>query len=243
MGPMRTRWLLVGCGVALVLASLWGSGCDEDVQYEVEEDAGAQDTTIALDLHGPDTSGTEDDTSGAQDDTSVAEDANVSGDATDADDPTSAALFVQEVEGGTLVWPRSKDSLATNNLGALAWETGGDQLVSSQPVWDAASKRYTYPAGLSAADFPAFQWADELVFEGYSDWRLPTLEEIRDLHRFHSDKTEWALGAYWTADEAPYTSDGTEYFGLAWTFDPRDDSFNSYDKGESHYVRVVRDGS
>ena len=109
--------------------------------------------------------------------------------------------------GHWLMWPRAQSSLATNNNGDLAWQ---DNNTAGQPAWNFATKTYDYTAGggpggactshCTKANYPAFSWAEDLNWDGYTDWRLPTKDELVQLYAYRSTYVP-TTKYYWSASE------------------------------------------
>jgi adenine specific DNA methylase Mod len=78
----------------------------------------------------------------------------------------------------------------------------------------------------------ANNYCRSLTYYGYSDWRLPTLDELMDLHQRPSDLKHSIASDFWssTPDKGDnyktlYTADGYPYV---------------HKKSESHYFRCIR---
>ena len=95
--------------------------------------------------------------------------------------------------GHWLMWPRAESSPATNNNTGLMWK---DENTAGQPAWNFTTKTYDYTAGggpggacsshCTKANYPAFSWAEDLNWDGYTDWRLPTKDELSQLYTYRS---------------------------------------------------------
>lgn len=94
--------------------------------------------------------------------------------------------------------------------------------------------------GLIAAttDLGKFEWTnalkvcDELVLNGFSDWRLPTKEELNTLLKSHG-VGEFASSSYWSSSEY------NNYYAWRQNFDAgRVDRRGN--KSKKNYVRAVR---
>ncbi len=83
-------------------------------------------------------------------------------------------------------------------------------------------------------------------FAGYHDWRLPTLQEIQNIH--DRDTTITPLESYYDARVFPSrhvmytwtsTDNNSDYIGVIYNYTY--DVFASYQKNSRHFVRLVRD--
>lgn len=79
----------------------------------------------------------------------------------------------------------------------------------------------------------SMQYAKDLDLGGFTDWRLPTMEELRGIYRAKqalgiADDEEW----YWSGSEA-----GATY---AWYVNFSNGGVSNSSKSNSYYVRCVR---
>ena len=109
--------------------------------------------------------------------------------------------------------------------GVVVYEENGHGLIAEPPFWE----------NLNITDWiSAKNTCDDLILNGYSDWRLPTKEELKALNMHLRDCgiPVFFDGVYWSSNE--YDND------KAWGF-----SFNLHkevlpDKNENCIVRAVR---
>ncbi|MFH1957452.1 MAG: Ig-like domain-containing protein [bacterium] len=139
--------------------------------------------------------------------------------------------LVKVVTGGGqyLMWPRDKVSDGCNSGDPKQWKTVN---TSGQPTWDNVNKCYNYIGG-NANDYPAFKWAENLVYKEYDDWRLPTKDELKKLYDYGRLNISSIATAYLSS---------TEYsVSAAYRVSFHNGSVFSYDKNVSGSVRAVRD--
>jgi len=153
-------------------------------------------------------------------------------------------------KGVTITCPSAKTDAfygqdASYTINPPSYEKIGDSIVKDNNtglIWEVkttANKDTTY----TWTD--AVKYADNLTLGGYSDWRLPTVEEL--FYIVHRDKnnpsidTEYfpntASGVYWTATEDVAVSNS------AWNVDfdkGKVPGINGNGKDKPYYVRVVR---
>ncbi|VVB93937.1 Uncharacterised protein [uncultured archaeon] len=135
---------------------------------------------------------------------------------------------VQFAQRGKIVrFVDNKDDTITDNKTGLMWQKKDDE------------KKRSYNEAL--------HYCRELRLAGYSDWRLPTLEELLTIvvqgrpenvdEIFANSKAE----RYWTITEFEHYVDG-KYLGdeIAYTVDFIDGFETTYDKIYEYYVRAVR---
>lgn len=92
--------------------------------------------------------------------------------------------------GDFLMWPRPRSCPATNNDEKLSYK---DEATAGESCWDNLTKTYTFDydtwcgeggdcnTNCTKDNYPAFKWAEDLVWKGYDDWRLPTRVELIQL--------------------------------------------------------------
>ena len=133
------------------------------------------------------------------------------------------------------------NGIVKDNVTGLEWVQGGNLMVSRDPEFDtdgtAGDGAVTWQHAL---DYIALLNADEYL--GYSDWRLPTIEEIStivDAGTFHpaiDPVFNAGLFFYWSSTACVYNP------GTAWGVH----FFNGYVsidiKGNNAFVRAVRGG-
>jgi hypothetical protein len=136
---------------------------------------------------------------------------------------------------GYLMWPRLKTCAATNNYVGKQYKTTSS---SGMPTWSDTTKSYTYPSGETSLNYPAFAWAEALEYAGYTDWRMPTWNEIsaqmglRNVYPTYVDiGYPWM---YWSSTEVNTTNAYCGFDGNGYT--------QNYGKISSMYVRAVRSG-
>jgi len=134
--------------------------------------------------------------------------------------------------GNYLEWPRLQTCPGTNNGMPIQWKTSD---TSGQPTWDNTNKCYNYPEGESADDYPAFKWAENLVYKGYDDWRLPTKHELKELYDYGRTYIDYAPDYYWSSMEAAYYSVYCVWFNNGVVTGLNNKTTNCY-------IRAVREG-
>jgi hypothetical protein len=72
----------------------------------------------------------------------------------------------------------------------------------------------------------------DLVLNGYSDWYLPSRDELNKLYINRSSIGGFTTGYYWSSSELIAFN--------AWNFNFYDGSAYGYNKGATLYVRAVR---
>ena len=132
---------------------------------------------------------------------------------------------------GYLIWPRPVSCVATNNNAAKQWKTAN---TSGQPTWSDATDSYTYPGVETSANYPAFAWAEGVDYKGYTDWRLPTKDELKQLYDYGRTYITYTSSYYWSATEYSATNAWYVYFTNG------DVYYNN--KTYAYYVRAVRSG-
>jgi len=78
------------------------------------------------------------------------------------------------------------------------WAVGSAAESPDIPTIDEQSGDVTYPSGYTADDFPAFKFCEEATYDGYTNWRLPTMDELRSIH---TDSYTNPNSAYSTLDQ------------------------------------------
>lgn len=89
----------------------------------------------------------------------------------------------------------------------------------------------------------AVNYCDNLSWSGYSDWRLPSVDELQTLNDFskydsslNSSIINTALGSYWSSTSY------SDYVDGAWIVNAEDGYTNGVLKSNSNYIRCVRGG-
>ncbi len=150
-----------------------------------------------------------------------------------------------------LMWAKKKAGGGCYSNGTLAWADVADA-TRPEPTWSDSTKTYTYPGGTTIVNYPAFEWAEELVLcddgtwsdDGagcgsasalYSDWRLPEIGELADLYskRLLLIPGEYASDFYWSSDEYSTTSAWKVSFAFGYVA--------GASKTDPERVRAVRD--
>lgn len=132
---------------------------------------------------------------------------------------------------GYLMWPRLQSCAATNNNATKQWKTA---ITTGQPTYSDVTDSYTYPAGETSANYPAFAWAEGVAYAGYTDWRLPTKDELKQLYDYGRTYITYTASYYWSATEFSAAGAYVVYFGNG--------DVSSYNKTFNDYVRAVRSG-
>ncbi len=135
---------------------------------------------------------------------------------------------------GYLMWAYDKDG-----AGAGPTRQWKDESTDGGPEWNSTTFVYDYTAGGCAthcekAYYPAFSWAEDLDWQGYTDWRLPTKEELAQLYNLGRTYITYYSSRYWSGTE--YSATYAYYVNFAIG------GVNNYHKTNSYYVRAVRSG-
>jgi hypothetical protein len=126
------------------------------------------------------------------------------------------------------------DGTMIDSSGALMWKR-----CSEGQRWTAEE---CTGAALPHTREQALAMAEVSTFAGHDDWRLPTLDELRQLHR-SVDRVKLpaaAGGTYWTATAVAHGNDGA----FIVTLDDGSEQAGGYgvaSPNEGHAVRLVRD--
>ncbi len=134
-------------------------------------------------------------------------------------------VIVGTGNGEYLMWPSKQTCGATNNNDTIKWATGS----FPPPIWDNETKSYEY--GSYKYDYPAFVWAENLEYEGYSDWRLPTIDELKYLYNYGQD---------YVSCNKHYVSSTQKDFGNVYYLSFETGDKKGYTKNYAFLVRAVR---
>ncbi len=127
---------------------------------------------------------------------------------------------------GTAHSYKRSQGIVTDTLTHLQWQ---DSNIKSQ-TWNDAN-----------------DYCKELIIQGVSDWRLPTVQELQSLVNLaYTPKIDPSFatkssGKYWTSTEYPYAPETMAYYinfsnGFSANYGDR----SVYDKSNRYYVRCVR---
>ena len=126
---------------------------------------------------------------------------------------------------GYTVKPRGVSSQFKHG-GFVVYETNGHGLVAA--ITDLV-ERMDWNTAKTACD--------ELILNGYSDWRLPTKDE---LNAIYVNLKKLGVGGQGFASNFYWSSTGVVYSGTAWLQDFSIGNQYNYDKGFKYDVRAVR---
>lgn len=117
-----------------------------------------------------------------------------------------------------------EDVVADTKTG-LMWTRDGN-IVGEKMTWDAA-----------------MNWAKNLNYGGYNDWRLPTKEELETFAKRGGNRPSDGFNAngFSNTQMSNYWSSSSYDSGYAWVVDFYDGSVHDYKKSSTTYVRGVRD--
>jgi hypothetical protein len=133
-----------------------------------------------------------------------------------------------------------------NSNGNKQWSTS---TTYDEPTWNLTNNNYTYPVGRVKSDYPAFEYCDDLVLGGNSNWKLPSRKEFFSLTDEIGGSgstcstligfgfTNCQNSYYWSNLE--YTSSATAAWGVS--FNHGGDG--GLVKANSYYVACVRLGN
>jgi len=109
-------------------------------------------------------------------------------------------------------------------------------------VVDTKGKKYFYDGGASGAmSFDSAQvYCADMNHSGYTDWRVPTKEEMRDLLE-NSRSGVTVKHAFKNVQETIYWSSTEANYGKAWYFDFDLGRYGKRDKNKNFHVFCVRD--
>jgi len=125
---------------------------------------------------------------------------------------------------------RDNEQIVTDNITNLQWQDDNDAKTVTKSWVDAIS------------------YCEELTLGGYTDWRLPNINELKIIIDRTKKNPEIALSFQNTNTDSPeddyYWSSTTydDYRGDAWVVDFSYGYVNYYAKDSSYYVRCVRAG-
>ena len=142
-----------------------------------------------------------------------------------------------EIQSG-VAWPDPRftdngDETVTDNLTGLVWTKNGN-VPGATKTWQEA---LDYVAGMNAGIYPNY---------GYTDWRLPNVNELRSLNNAgESNTAAWLNTQYFTNVQASGYWSSTTYAGYtdyAWRVHMNTGYVGNYSKSSSYYVWPVRSG-
>ena len=149
----------------------------------------------------------------------------------------SGQLVCVGTAGGYLMWPYDKDGLGAGQpTFTRQWK---DENTAGAPTWNASTFVYDYTGGSCAshctkANYPSFGWAEDLDWQGYTGWRLPTKDELKQLYDYGRTYITYYSGDYWSA--TGYSA-ATAYF-VSFGNGVVDYGSKTY----PYYLRAVRSG-
>ncbi|MFH1957900.1 MAG: Ig-like domain-containing protein [bacterium] len=84
----------------------------------------------------------------------------------------------------------------------------------------------------------AMSWAENLVWKGYDDWRLPTKDELKYLYDYGRTYISYSTHGYWSSSATPPPN----YNDCRYAVDFYDGDVMGYDPTCRAYARAVRNG-
>lgn len=172
---------------------------------------------------------------------------------------TNATVYLELTINSTTLSPRERLVSVPYALNAPAPSLNGDPTAVSNQVINSRWTKNFYANGditmsdketglmwlYDAAPCNAKNWdaavsyCDSLIYAGYSNWRLPSLDELGP--QFFSREFFGNLqpACYWTSSSPAFNSSDT-YLSGAWYVNMNPGTMSSYDKASSYYVWPVR---
>jgi hypothetical protein len=134
-----------------------------------------------------------------------------------------------------------------NSIGTKQWATNS---AYTEPTWNLTNNNYTYPVGRVKSDYPAFEYCDDLVLGGNSNWKLPSRKELFTL----TDEIGGSGSTCTTLTGFGFTNCQNSYYRLnlefaafttlAWIVDFNSNGGSAFGgKTNSYYVACVRLGN
>ncbi|MFH1428354.1 MAG: DUF1566 domain-containing protein [Candidatus Margulisiibacteriota bacterium] len=134
------------------------------------------------------------------------------------------------IEGGANGNQTKEPECSGRDNGFLKMEWGGyyiDSSADSRTNGAANTEQLAKEGGHPAAEYCA-----KLVKDGYSDWYLPSMEELYTLSYYHSKVGGFMTDGYWSSTEADDEKAWVQNFGAGNTY--------TYNKYGTRYVRCIR---
>lgn len=128
-----------------------------------------------------------------------------------------------------------------NNSNSYTQNEGNKVYIEDKLMWQ--DSKYTDNEQMAKGDLRSLgkvgkwkyarKYCDNISFNGYNDWRLPTKDELINLHKKMNTVTNIIDSDYWTS--TPVSSK------MAWAVYPIAESGFKHLISDTHYFRCVRD--
>lgn len=121
---------------------------------------------------------------------------------------------------------------ATIDQSTLAqWGCYGTSISTSTDIGSGQANTTAIVTGCVTAGIAA-RICNDLVLNGYSDWFLPSKDELNQMYLQKANIGVFADNSYWSSSEATATKAWYQVFGNAWQGNDRKDTFT--------YIRAIR---